>query len=304
MIRYRQATIDDVKDFICDYINSDILGVVALRHLRLADERPLGVKDPDCLKLAALHSKAVDFQKSGTPVEYKELPYPGRARPDWDAGEVQSRRGGQDNVYPSDRALGHLYRDIQLDQDQLRTAGTYPGVVLAPDLDVELIARPLERSEYDLVTYHLRGLLATIRVNQVPQDQFVEAAGLLGEYTNELTRICNDYALTPRSILSEEEVVAGTILERTSQRRKRQDRISEMRNVSAVLVQNVRDVLRGSDGDPLEDWASRSWAAYQVAKANSDDFGKKSFVLLALENVFDAVDAIAQRNRDRRARMN
>ncbi|CAE6470518.1 unnamed protein product [Rhizoctonia solani] len=297
MIENRQATIDDVKEFICDFINSDILGLLSLRHLRLADERPLGVNDPDCLKLAALHSKAVDFQKSGTPVEIKDLPYPSRSRPDWDAGEVRIR-GGQDNVYKSSRALGQLYRDIQL--EDLRTVGTHPGIEFGSDMDMDLIARPLERNQYDLITHRLRASLARhIHVDQVPPDQFVQAAGLLGEYINELTRICNDHSLTPRSILSEEEVVAGTILERTSQRRKRQDRISEMRTASGVLVQNVRDVLRGSDSDSLYDWASRSWAAYQVARANTSQFGRKSFALLALGNVFDAADAMAQRNRDR-----
>ncbi|CUA73903.1 hypothetical protein RSOLAG22IIIB_01424 [Rhizoctonia solani] len=302
MIQNRDATIDDVKDFICDYINSDILGLLSLRHLRLADERPLGVNDPDCLKLAALHSKAVDFQKSGTPVEIKDLPYPSRSRPDWDAGEVRIR-GAQNNVYRSERALGQLYREIQLEDNQSQTAGTHPGVEFGLDLDVELIARPLERSKYDFIAHRLRESLARyIHVDQAPRDQFIEAAGLLGEYINELTRICNDYALTPRSVLSEEEVVAGTILERTSQRRKRQDRIAEMRTTSAVLVQNVRDVLRGSDSDSLEDWASRSWAAYQVARANADEFGRKSFGLLALGNALEAADAMAQRNRDRALR--
>ncbi|KDN43471.1 hypothetical protein RSAG8_06060, partial [Rhizoctonia solani AG-8 WAC10335] len=303
MIEDREATIEDVKDFICDYINSDILGLLSLRHLRLADERPLGVNDPDCLKLAALHSKAVDFQKSGTPVELKDLPYPSRSRPDWDAGEVRTRGGQGNNVYKSERALGQLYRDIQLEEYQLQTAGTHPGIEFGLDLDVDLIARPLERSSYDFITHRLRESLARhIHVDQVPPEQFVEAAGLLGEYLNELTRICNDHALTPRSILSEEEVVAGTILERTSQRRRRQDRISEMRTASAVLVQNVRDVLRGSDSDSLEDWASRSWAAYQVARANINEFGRKSFGLLALGNAFEAVDSMAQRSRDRARR--
>ncbi|CAE6449490.1 unnamed protein product [Rhizoctonia solani] len=298
----REATIDDVKDFICDYINSDILGLISLRHLRLADERPLGVNDPDCLKLAALHSKAVDFQKSGTPVEIKDLPYPSRSRPDWDAGEVRIR-GGQNNVYKSERALGQLYRDVKLEEEELQTAGTHPNFEFGLDLDVNTMARPLERSRFDFITHRLRESLARhIPVDEIPQEHFIEAAGLLVEYVNELTRICNDYALTSHSVLSEEEVVAGTILERTSQRRKRQDRISEMRNASAVLVQNVRDVLRGSDSDSLEDWASRSWAAYQVAKAGANEFGRKSFGLLALGNGFDAADAIAQRNRDRARR--
>ncbi|KAF8760968.1 RdRP protein [Rhizoctonia solani] len=242
MIQNREATIDDVTDFICDYINSDMLGMVALRHLRLADERPLGVNDPDCLKLAELHNKAVDFQKSGTPVVFGELPLPGRAKPDWDAGEIRGRRGAQDTVYTSDRALGHLYRDIQLG-DELRAGGTHPDVTFGPELlDVELIARPLEQSQYDHMTRRIRDLLAQhirtrTRVSETtstPRNDLVEAAGLLSEYTHELVRICNDYALAPRSTLSEEEVVAGTILERTSQRRKRQDRISDAERVGDI----------------------------------------------------------------------
>ncbi|CAE6521754.1 unnamed protein product [Rhizoctonia solani] len=302
-ITNREATIDDVKDFICDYINSDILGLISLRHLRLADDRPLGVNDPDCLKLAALHSKAVDFQKSGTSVEFKDLPYPSRGRADWDAGEVQFRRGEHSNLYTSTRALGQLYRDIKLEEDQLQKVGTYPDVEFGLDLDVQVVARPLERENYDFIVHRLRDTLARyIQVDETPQPQFVEAVGLLGDYIYELTHICNNYALSARSVLSEEEVVAGTILARTSQRRRRQERISEMRAASAVLVQNVRDVLRGSDSDSLEDWASRSWAAYQVAKKSADEFGRKSFGLLVLENAFEAADAIAQRNRDRARR--
>lgn len=307
VIRGRPADINDIKNFICDYINSDILGLIALRHLRLADVRPLGANDPDCLKLAALHSKAVDFQKSGTPVEFRDLPYPSQVQPDWDAGEIDGRRGAKENTYLSERALGQLYRDIQLKEDESQAKGTHPSPQFDTDLahlDIDTHARPLDRAEYDLITHRLCEALARyIQVDQVPRQHFVEAVELLEEYISELTRICNDCALTSHSILSEEEVVADTILERTSQRRRRQDKISEMRTLSTTLVENIRDVLRGSNSDELEDWASRSWAAYQVAKL-SDAFGRKSFVILALENALEAVDAIAQRNRDlaRRAR--
>jgi RNA-dependent RNA polymerase len=297
-IQGREASISDVKEFICDYINSDILGLISVRHLRLADVRDLGVNDPDCLKLAALHSKAVDFQKSGTPVEIQELPYPSKIRPDWDAGEIEGRRGIKETVYLSERALGELYRDIKLEEDQLQTKGTHPSPRHGTNLNINIHVRPLDRAKFDPITYHLHKTLTHyIYVDNVPHEHFAEAVGLLEEYISELTCICNDYALTSRSILSEEEVVAGTILERTSQRRRRQDKISEMRTASTTLVENVRDVLRGSNSDELEDWASRSWAAYQIAKS-SDEFGRKSFGLLALWNAFEAADAIAQRNRD------
>lgn len=298
LIEGRDANADDVKDFICDYINSDMLGLVAVRHLRLADVRDLGANDPDCLKLAALHSRAVDFQKSGTPVQIKDIPPTGKMRPDWDAGEMFGRRGMREDVYVSERALGQLYRDIKLEEDHLQDKGTHPSFRLDTEIDVELYAKPLERSKYDPIAYRLRDKLSRyIPTDNVPQHYFVDAVGLLGDYIVELTRICNDYALTSRSIISEEEVVAGTILERTSHRRRRKDMISEMRTASTTLVGNVKDLLRGSDSGELEEWALRSWAAYQVAKS-SETFGRKSFGLLALGNAFDAMDAIAQRDRD------
>jgi RNA-dependent RNA polymerase len=295
-IEGRTCNIDDVKDFICDFITSDMVGIISVQHLKLADHRTLGVNDPDCLKLAELHSKAVDFPKSGTPVTFSELPRTGRMpRPDWDAGEL-GFRNKRDEVYPSQRALGQLYRAIQLSEDQLHHKGTHPSSRFGTDLDVEIHAKPLPQDRYDTVSNHLRHALARyIHVDIVPQEYFEEAVGLLEEYIGELTRICNTYALTSRSILSEEEVVAGTILERTSQRRRRKDMISEMRTASTALVADIRDALRGSDSDELEEWMLRGWAAYQVARS-SDEFGRKSFGLLTLGNVFEAMEAITQRD--------
>ncbi|KAG2337745.1 hypothetical protein BDR05DRAFT_969857 [Suillus weaverae] len=67
-----------------------------------------------CLKLAALHRQAVDDLKNGWKVDIEDIP---RSlipyKPDWHAAEVESPR--PTDYYESDRALGHLYRSIQLD---------------------------------------------------------------------------------------------------------------------------------------------------------------------------------------------
>lgn len=72
----------DMSNFFVDFMKTDCLGVIASRHAILADEREQGTLDLDCLKLAELHSNAVDFSKSGLPVDIKELPRPPRWRPD------------------------------------------------------------------------------------------------------------------------------------------------------------------------------------------------------------------------------
>ena len=59
---------EDMTEFFVTFMATDQLGRIANLHKILADQRPSGVLDPDCLTLAELHSDAVDFSKSGIPV--------------------------------------------------------------------------------------------------------------------------------------------------------------------------------------------------------------------------------------------
>jgi hypothetical protein len=66
----RPVTMDDIQDFFITFMQQDQLGRIANTHKILADCRPNGTLDSDCLTLAQLHSTAVDFSKTGTPVGY------------------------------------------------------------------------------------------------------------------------------------------------------------------------------------------------------------------------------------------
>lgn len=70
----RPSTMDDVADFIMEYINSDVLGIIAINWLIIADQSPRGIFDQDCTTLSQLHSDAVDYPKSGQPVALKKIP--------------------------------------------------------------------------------------------------------------------------------------------------------------------------------------------------------------------------------------
>lgn len=78
----RLVTAEDMADFFIDFMRTDHLGVIATRHMILADQKDEGTSHPDCNKLAQLHSTAVDFSKTGIPVEFKELPKANNFRPD------------------------------------------------------------------------------------------------------------------------------------------------------------------------------------------------------------------------------
>ena len=58
----------DMTDFFVQFMENDNLGLIATLHQILADQSPLGTFDPLCVKVAGMHSTAVDFSKTGIPV--------------------------------------------------------------------------------------------------------------------------------------------------------------------------------------------------------------------------------------------
>lgn len=57
--------IADGAEFFLDYISSDLVGMIATRHLHIADQCPEGTLNGSCIRLAELHSDAVDYPKTG-----------------------------------------------------------------------------------------------------------------------------------------------------------------------------------------------------------------------------------------------
>jgi RNA-dependent RNA polymerase len=73
-----------------------------------------GTRDRGCIKLAELCSIAVDYPKSGIPVNMADtprflIPY----KPDWKSDEVINPR--RTDYYESTRAIGYLFRAINLE---------------------------------------------------------------------------------------------------------------------------------------------------------------------------------------------
>jgi hypothetical protein len=78
----RRVTIEDIANFFVDFMRTDHLGVIATRHMILADQKEKGTLDEDCLRTAALHSTAVDYSKTGVTANLQELPRCNKYRPD------------------------------------------------------------------------------------------------------------------------------------------------------------------------------------------------------------------------------
>ena len=97
------VTILDIQRFFVQYAVSNNLGVIAHAHLALSDQLEDGPHHGKCIRLAQLHSDAVDFPKSGIPAvmkpELKPKKYP-------DFMEKTTNKS-----YPSKRVLGKIFRD-------------------------------------------------------------------------------------------------------------------------------------------------------------------------------------------------
>ncbi|KAI0198876.1 RNA dependent RNA polymerase-domain-containing protein [Astrocystis sublimbata] len=128
----------DMTDFFVTFMATDQLGLIATRHIILADMHEAGTVHDECQVLAEMHSTAVDYSKTGIPVEMGKMATLTRTkyRPDFlalappthivDKTEIyfeapiapsneedeDDETGPRHRFYASTNILGKLYRAI------------------------------------------------------------------------------------------------------------------------------------------------------------------------------------------------
>lgn len=299
------STARELAQFVVNFIKNDLLGVIATQLLLTADYSNQLMRDPDCLRLAALHSDAVDYPKTGRPVDFLQIPRLRRFdKPDWYAKETD--RG--ELYYESDRFLGHLFRAIELPatKEANRVAKRQRRLLKTgnENLDFENVVDVYARND-DAITRELKRWMdgrvhPSVHTSMEATERVEEMFAILSNYTDELSHICSDYSLSHRIPLTEEEVVAGTIVAKSSQPRARNDAILAMRRSSSILVDFVRGEIEGSTGEPSQAGRRasllRAWAAWNVSAALGDAFGARSFGVIALDALFRAIRDIENHN--------
>ncbi|KAI9446025.1 RdRP-domain-containing protein [Lactarius indigo] len=288
------ATVDDICKFIVEYINSDVMGMLANRHITIADQSKDGVFDERCKKLATLCSKAVDYAKNGVPIDiHNNLPkLLIKFKPDWDKKEVTGAR--EMDYYESDRALGHMFRSITLrDPNE-----PIDGFLTTPSGQTAPLEDPISRALAPLVQNTLNAT-TTNAITELPAVDVPEAEELHASYVREMRYICVTHTLvdTPDVRLKEEEVVLGTITATTTQPRWRKDRANRMRLHSRALVRDIRAqiVRKADEEDPTDEelraglpiaWGMWCWVQYHLDK---DKEFIESFSLIVLGVVLDCL---------------
>ncbi|KAI1812706.1 RdRP-domain-containing protein [Poronia punctata] len=253
---------EDMTEFFVEFMKTDKLGMIATRHVILADFHPAGTVHEDCKKLAAMHSTAVDYSKTGIPVELRQMPKPLKARPDFlapappaniidktqvdfepptapSAGEDEDDDQGPNHLfYRSDKILGKLYRAI--DEKKIWTNDIQLVVNRAGDLWKELFEYILSECE-NLGLANWRGALNDAwNIRQAYEDMIFSATIDFSEHASKS--------------ITEIEVFIGSIFNRSGvQTRRQRDTSIRLKDEFDRIAKWVGNVIRKqNDGTGTE----------------------------------------------------
>ena len=235
-----------------------------------------------------MHSWAVDYPKNGNKVDIRYMPRSLiKFKPDWDMAEENAHRAS--DYYKSDRALGHLYRGITLqDLPEVLPLGQEPNAA----------AHAILKTLDPLVRRHLPG-----STGHTPTPM-IEA--LYVTYREELAYISSAFSLSkaPGSRLREEELVIGTILAKCPHKGYRTSRLRAMRDNMGFLVHETREQLVGrlkdvSSESALEEKLGVAWDVWRFSLDRSalraspaENFGLESLGLIALDLVLECLEKL------------
>ncbi|KAJ3470136.1 hypothetical protein MRS44_000235 [Fusarium solani] len=295
----RTVTPKDIADFFINFMRTDILGMIATRHVMLADSHDSGTLHPECVSLAEMHSTAVDFSKTGIPVEVKKLPKPPRFRPDflamapplklYDLGQIDHigdpEEYDEDDImarakpkyYKSTKILGHLYRSV--DENKIWH---------------ENIHRKIETggpSVWDQLLTIVENEIVKFKLDIDWKRKTGEAWKIRNDYESTISDNMLRFSENARSCLSEVEVFCGFILNKRGGQTRRQRDSSiklkeEIDRIMTFIVKQIRDRGVGNDAETLstateasaaapnrwrEDVVELCWACVAVACIKKED---------------------------------
>ncbi|GKZ75896.1 hypothetical protein AnigIFM56816_003354 [Aspergillus niger] len=246
---------DDMAQFFLDFMKTDHLGVIATRHMIMADQEDEGTSHPLCRKLAQLHSTAVDFSKTGIPVQMSEIPKGNPFRPDFMAPGPVARIHNKSDIeleeyviqaaydedddlepfhkyYRSEKILGKLYRGVderQIWQEDIQSK-------VPPNEDEfwnEFLWSTLERCD---------------KIGNLSWERWLdEARHIRLRYEEAVFSARNNYSEHPIDPLSELEVFIGSVMNKGGvQTRRQRDQSNKLADefdrISTWIVGQMRAV--------------------------------------------------------------
>ncbi|KAL9105886.1 MAG: hypothetical protein Q9227_008997 [Pyrenula ochraceoflavens] len=278
----RPIKTEDMTNFFVTFMATDQLGRIATQHKVLADQSDAGTKDSTCLKLAEMHSTAVDYSKSGVPIDVKKIPKSSHCRPDFMAPGPQVIIEGKRPIsydskpsstakleddmpsfryYESDKILGKLFRAID-EQDIFRGLQAYSQVHLA-DLKRNIIDHASGRQNGQLLTALWKHAQTSCQGFQWTH-HLDRARGIREEYEECLLTIAAEYSTNPAYPLTELEVFTGSILGKNGGQTKQQRELSISMKERFTSDLNYIVGCMTKEVEEEEEALERSLACFQV----------------------------------------
>lgn len=252
---------DDMTDFFVKFMETDQLGRIANSHQVLADQKELGTSDPDCKMLAELHSTAVDFSKTGIPVDMKLMPKVIPVWPDFMAPgpniKIEKKEGllieqsasqNRDELnddddftpyryYESNKILGKLHRAI--DEHEIFS-----------DLNKYRVTSSVGQTLLDRVWDHVIRRCRLIYWTH----HVAEAQEIRDIYEDSILNIMENYSDHPLRPMSELEAFIGNILgAQGSQTRRQRDLSIPMKEALNRDMSYIVSCIRGTKEDEHEE---------------------------------------------------
>ncbi|KAF7132752.1 hypothetical protein RHSIM_Rhsim09G0088800 [Rhododendron simsii] len=179
------VTIEEVEEYFTNYIVNDSLGIIDNAHTAFADSEPEKAMSAACMKLAELHSIAVDFNKTGVPAE---IPPQLRVKTFPDFMEKPDKP-----TYKSERVIGKLFRAVKN---------------IAPETSsIESFTKEVAQRSYD----------PDLEVDGF-RDYLVDAFDYKTEYDYKLGNLMDYYEIN-----TEAELLSGSIMKMTSSFERNKD---------------------------------------------------------------------------------
>ncbi|KAK6579875.1 hypothetical protein PZA11_007583 [Diplocarpon coronariae] len=291
---------DDMTDFFVTFMETDQLGRIATNHQILADQRSAGTLDQDCTRLAEMHSTAVDFSKTGVPVDMKRMPKFAPVRPDFmamgnivrmekkeglqlEAKSLSTQDDNDDDDFPayryyeSHKILGQLYRAID-EHEVFSEIKKYRMLSTRTPSVLNRVWTHIHKKCWNLQWAH----------------HVTWARELREMYEYNLKNTMASYSEHPSRPISELEAFIGNILGVTGNQSKRQRDLSvtmkEAYERDAGFV--IKCILNDDDGERAEDALERSMACLSVCLDEGNAFvtaGRNSSQLVSFGYISAAV---------------
>ena len=204
--------------------------------------------------------------------------------------------------YQSQRAIGKLFRRIELSDGQStrearreRERVRRTRAQRVEDMVDSLAHLSLGGASNEVTAAVELRVSHFINVDAEPSRELREnIARLFHSYASQLQGICSTQVISHlrNSMLSEEEAIAGTVMEKTTIKIKRKEVLGKLREHTDRLVRGTRVELDAKEEEQLDIALQRGWVAWNLSLKESRLFGAKSFGFIALGSIFEIIREI------------